>query len=107
MAVTFVQQFAHQAWREALLFDARYLFTPGMPRQAPHEDVSALQARRAALGASLQEGYARLRKESKAACKRQSRELAARKKTFVLHLSSSLCMAQTTVGCLRSCDSMA
>ena len=53
-----------------------------MPRRAPCEDAAVLEVRRAALDASLQEGYARLRREQKAACARRSRELAARKRTL-------------------------
>ena len=53
-----------------------------MPRRAPCEDTTALQARKAELDASLQEAKRKLRKEQKAAHARQSRELAARARTL-------------------------
>ena len=49
-----------------------------MPRRATCEDTSALEARKAALDASLQEAQRKLRKEQKAAHARQAQERAAR-----------------------------
>ena len=53
-----------------------------MPRRAPRDDAATLEATRAALDASLQEGYARLRKDQKAAWAGRFRELAAWKRTL-------------------------
>ena len=55
-----------------------------MPRRALCDDTSALEARRAALDASLQEGNRRLRKEQKAAHARRSQERARRARTLQL-----------------------
>ena len=53
-----------------------------MPRRAPGDDAAILEATRAALDASLQEGYARLRKDQKAAWSGRFHELAAWKRTL-------------------------
>ena len=53
-----------------------------MPRRAPCVDTSALEAQRAALCASLQEGQRKLRMQEKAARKQRARELAARARTL-------------------------
>ena len=53
-----------------------------MPKRPPCEDAAALAAKRAALDDLLPELRRRLRKEQKAACARQSRELAARARTL-------------------------
>ena len=67
-----------ETWLKTFLFSFPASSKRLMPRRAPCEDTSALEAKKAALNASLQEGKQRLRKEQKAAHARRSRELAAR-----------------------------